>query len=73
MPDLAPEPLSWLDDHLGPGEERSTRDERRWTRWLNRDRQRLVVGQPGPKPQAAGARGRRDGPVAGDMGGCSAT
>lgn len=59
MPDLAPEPLSWLDEHPRPGEEHSILDERSWTRWLNRDRQRLEVGQRDPKPEA-------ESPVAGE-------
>ncbi len=46
MTDLAPELLNWLDEHLSPGEGRSIRDGRSWTRRPHRYRQRVDVAPP---------------------------
>lgn len=44
--DFAPEILNWLDDHLRPGAEFRVREERAWTRWPHRYRQRIEIDQP---------------------------
>ncbi len=44
MADLAPELLNWLDDRLRPGDDFRVREERAWTRWPHRFRQRVEVG-----------------------------
>lgn len=46
MSDLAPELLNWLDDHLRPGPAFRVREERAWTRWPHRYRQRVEIGEP---------------------------
>ena len=46
MTDLAPELLNWMDDHLRPGDDFRLREERVWTRWPHRYRQRVEVGEP---------------------------
>ncbi len=46
MSDLAPELLNWFDDHLCPDGAFRVRDERAWTRWPYRYRQRIEVGLP---------------------------
>jgi hypothetical protein len=46
MTDLAPELLNWLDDHLRPGDAFRVREERTWTRWPHRYRQRVEIGPP---------------------------
>jgi hypothetical protein len=46
MPDFAPELLNWLDDHLPAGADYRVREERAWTRWPHRYRQRIEIGEP---------------------------
>ncbi len=46
MTDLAPELLNWLDGALRPGEAWCIREERAWTRWPHRYRQRIEIGAP---------------------------
>jgi hypothetical protein len=46
MSDLAPELLNWLDDHLRPDPAFRVREERAWTRWPHRYRQRVEIGEP---------------------------
>ena len=46
MTDLAPELLAWLDEALRPGDAWRVRDERAWTRWPYRYRQRVDIGGP---------------------------
>jgi hypothetical protein len=46
MPDLAPELLNWLDEHLPAGPAYRIREARAWTRWPHRYRQRIEIGEP---------------------------
>lgn len=46
MPDLAPELLNWLDEHLRPGDAYRVREARSWTHWPHRYRQRVELAEP---------------------------
>ena len=56
MTDFAPELLNWLDDHLRPGDAFRIREDRAWTRWPHRYRQRVEIGLPQLDRDATAAR-----------------
>ncbi|HEY4752672.1 MAG TPA: hypothetical protein VIH37_05255 [Candidatus Limnocylindrales bacterium] len=56
MTDFAPELLNWLDGHLRPGDAFRIREDRAWTRWPHRYRQRVEIGLPQLDRDATAAR-----------------